>query len=108
MPKKPNKKLARSAAMQGDCDRAITLLAPLAATDAKAAASLMQLLAFRGQWADVARIGLPFVDKLDPFDTLNVYSDTVALVAWAGLSGGEVRATDLKSLVKKNSPNSDR
>jgi hypothetical protein len=104
MPKKSNQKQARKQALQGKADAAIALLTPEAATDATAAASLIQLLAFRGQWNDVAKFGLPFVDQLDLFDTLNVYSDSVALVAWAGVNGAPVRSAELKARIKKNSP----
>jgi hypothetical protein len=105
MRKEPNKKkLARERALAGKADEAVAMLAPAAATDATAAASLIQLLAFKGQWNDVAKVALPFVDKLDLFDTLNVYSDTVALVAWAGVNGAPVRPAELKARVKKSSP----
>jgi hypothetical protein len=103
MAKKPNTKLARAKALQGDTDGAIALLTANAAADPMAAASLMQLQAFRGQWNEVAKLGLPLVDQLDAFDTLNVYSDSVALVAWAGVNGAPVRGAELKPRIKKGS-----
>jgi len=103
MPKKSNTKLARAKALQGDTDAAIALLTPDAAADPTAAASLMQLHAFRGQWAEVVRLGLPLVDRFDAFDTMNVYEETVALVAWAGVNGVPLRAVELKQRIKKES-----
>jgi len=104
MPKKSNVKLARAKALQGDADAAMALLTADAAADPTAAASLMQLHAFRGQWEEVVRLGLPLVDRFDAFDTMNVYKETVALVAWAGVNGVPLRAVELKQRIKKESP----
>lgn len=77
---------ARALALSGDADAAIEALGPLAESDASAAASLAELLAFRGEWVAVARYAARFIAQPGPHAG-NVFDDMVRLLAAAGHRG---------------------
>lgn len=101
--KKPKGPLevAREAALMGDAEAAIAGLTPLAAADASAAASLAELLAFRGDWEGVADNAARLIENPSAVYAANVFDDMVRLVAIAGHHGvpwarvGEIAAAGL-------------
>src|SRR5688572_20741714 len=78
---------ARALALAGDADGAIAALTPLAESDAAAAASLAELLAFRGDWDGVARNAARLIAQPSAVYAGNVFDDMVRLVALAGHRG---------------------
>jgi hypothetical protein len=78
---------ARLLALSGDAERAVAALTPLAGGDAGAAASLAELLAFRGQWAEVIVCARKLVANPGAVYAANVFDDMVRLSALAGIRG---------------------
>jgi hypothetical protein len=80
---------ARGLALAGDADGAIAHLTPLAAAGSGgAAASLAELLAFRGDWKGVVKNARLLLESPGDLDTANVFDDMVRLL---GLAGHEIR-----------------
>jgi hypothetical protein len=76
---------ARTLALSGDADVAITLLAPMAESgDAGAAASLAELLAFKGRWSEVIGAASLLLAEPQAVYAGNVFTDMVELLGRAG------------------------
>jgi hypothetical protein len=81
--------LAQQSALQGDTGAAIEqLTALLEGGEGAAAASLAQIAGFRGQWREVLRHALTFLQNPAAAHYINVTQDSVRLVALAGIQIG--------------------
>jgi hypothetical protein len=95
------KEAAQQTALRGEVDSAVEQLhSLLAGGDAGAAASLAEIAAFRGQWADVLRHAYVFMRKPDSVYAANVLGDVAALIAAAGFKAGGWAAihTEVKAI----------
>jgi hypothetical protein len=93
---------ARSLALAGRVAEAEQHLAQLADSgDLPAAASLIQLMAFRENWQGVSVYGLPLLGSPESLYSHNAYSEAVQLVALSAVRGGVVDNEHIATLAAK-------
>lgn len=90
MSSKKKLKDARALAMKGKADAAIALLREIPAKDLpEAAHTLMELLAYRDDWASIHALGLEILEDHEAVYSSNAYADSLHLFTLASIWSGE-------------------